>query len=320
MSSAGNLRSVAVTGAAGYVGRRLVALLAADPTLQVTALVRRPVALPAGVRTVCGDLGADGTADRLCDGATAVVHLAGPNEVAAAADPEGTIRDVVAAALRLADAAVRQNVERVVYLSTVHVYGARLTPGATVSEETPAEARSPYAIARLAAEQILAARGPGDPVVFRVTNSVGAPAAPEVDRWSLVVNDLCRQGAVDGVLRLRTSGTQWRDFVPLADVCRIVAAATDPGAVRGGAYNLGSGQPLTVRALAGLVIDAFAELGVPGLRLHAPEPEANAPAAYRVSVDKLAVEGLRADGPVAAAVAETARWCLEHRDALRGVS
>lgn len=320
MTSADSLRSVAVTGAAGYVGRRLVALLAADPTLKVTAVVRRPVDLPAGVRVVCGDLAGDGTAERLCEGATTVVHLAGPNEIAAAADPEGTIRDVVAAALRVADAAVRHGVGRVVYLSTVHVYGGRVTPGATISEETPPDARSPYAISRLAAEQILASCGPGDPVVFRVTNSVGAPASPDVDRWSLVANDLCRQGAVDGALRLRTSGTQWRDFVPLADVCRIVAAAVDPGALPGGVYNLGSGQPLTVRALARLVIDAFAALGLPGLRLQAPEPEANPPEPYRVSVDKLAGEGLRADGSVAAAVAETARWCFEHRQALRGVS
>lgn len=316
MTVAALRRTVAVTGAGGYVGRRLVGDLAADAGVQVVALVRRPIDLPSTVRQVVGDLGERGTVDRVCAEADAVVHLAGPNEVCAAQDPAGSIDAVVRGALGLADAARQHGVRRLVYLSTVHVYGARMVAGAVLSEETPGDARSPYAVARLAAEQLLAAGGPPELVVFRLTNSVGAPGAPDVDRWSLVANDLCRQAATEGVLRLRTSGTQWRDFVPLADVCRIVAAGSGLDVLPPGIYNLGSGEPLTVRALAGLVVDAFARLGVGPPALEAPDPEPTPPGPYRVAVEKLSEAGFRATGSVAAAVDETARWCLEH---LKGV-
>ena len=51
------------------------------------------------------------------------------------------------------------------------------------------------------------------------SNAVGrAGCADAVDRWTLVANDLCRQAVTTGALALRTTGTQWRDFVALDDV------------------------------------------------------------------------------------------------------
>ena len=52
-------------------------------------------------------------------------------------------------------------------------------------------------------------------MILRLTNAVGAPADPSVDRWSLVANDLCPPGRADGRLALRSAGVQWRDFVAL---------------------------------------------------------------------------------------------------------
>src|SRR5436309_54649 len=85
--------------------------------------------------------------------------------------------------------------------------------------------------------------------------------------------------------RPRTTGTQWRDFVALRDVREMVATACRSDAVPAGTYNLGSGRPLTVRHLAGLVQDAFEELTGSRPELHAPAPDGEAPEPYRVSVD-----------------------------------
>jgi UDP-glucose 4-epimerase len=263
---------------------------------------------------VTGDLLESGTVlDRLCDGADTVVHLAGPNEMAATRDPEGTITEVVRGTLRLAAAAERLGVRRAIYVSTVHVYGTRLLPGATVTEETPCEPRSAYAIARLVAEHLLASSGPSDVVVLRLTNSVGAPASPAVDRWSLVANDLCRQGVTEGILHLRTSGTQWRDFLSLTEVCRVIGECARRGKVAPGTYNLGSGVPMTVRALAAAIQRAFVVAGKSCPPLDAPDPESDPPAPYRVSVDKLRAAGLRVEGNVTDALLETVQFCLEHR-------
>ena len=308
---------VLVTGATGYVGGRLVAHLAHDPGVWVRALVRSP----SGAEGVTaddvaqGDLAGD-TFDvtRACDGIDTIVHLAGPNELVAAEQPDRALRETIIGSRRLADAAQRTGVGRIIYVSTVHVYGARLATGTTVSEEQNVVPDAPYAIARLASEHLLAAAGAQgiEVVVFRLTNSVGAPASPALDRWSLVTNDLSRQAVTTGCLRLRTSGAQWRDFVPLADVCRVLAGCLPAGSLAPGTYNLASGTPRTVRQLAGMIQDACEGAGLPRPALFAPEPPACPPPAVQVSTVRLAAAGWRLETPLDEAVAETVEFCVAH--------
>jgi UDP-glucose 4-epimerase len=248
-------------------------------------------------------------------GISTVVHLAGANEAVALTDPDRALADTAAAARQVGEACSAVGVQRVVYVSSVHVYGAALIAGATVSEVTVPQPCSVYAVARLAAEHLLASSAL-DTVVVRLTNGVGAPVAPEVERWSLVANDLCRQAVTTGELRLRTDGSQWRDFVALDDVCRVLAATFDPSRVPAGTYNLGSGLPLTVRGLAELVQDAAEAATGKRPPLHAPEAKDGANAPYLVASDRFAALGLRAEVPVRAAMDETVRFCLDHRKAL----
>ena len=313
--------AVLVTGAGGYVGSGLVRTLQ-EGGWDVRALVREPAEHLDGGQTVA-DLARDGDAvAAACEGVDAVVHLAGENEVVAARDPVNALGGTVLGTERLVEAATGAGVERIVYMSTVHVYGERMTAGATLTEDLRPEPRSTYAISRLTSEHLLATlRSAGcEVVVFRLTNSVGAPAAPSVDRWTLVANDLCRQGAVSGRLELRSSGVQWRDFVHLRDVREIVAAACGTGddRVPPGTYNLGSGSPLTVRALAELVQDAFERHTGMRPELRAPEPGDERPEPYHVSVERAAERGLRPQAPVEDAIDETVRFCIEHKEALAG--
>jgi UDP-glucose 4-epimerase len=302
---------VVVTGAGGYLGGRVVQELACAEDRRVRAWSRRPAPwLPVPVEIL--DLAVDGTElDELVRGADAVVHLAGSNEVVAADEPDRALADTTAAARHVADACATAGVSRLVYVSTVHVYGRALTPGATVTEDTVPAPHSAYAIARLATEHLVTA-APCDTVVLRLTNGVGRPVAPDVDRWSLVANDLCRQAATTGTLRLRTDGMQWRDFVALEDVCRVIAASLDPNAVPAGTYNLGSGTSITVRDLAELVQSAVES--TTGVRppLHSPAPVAPPGPPYVVATDRLASLGLTAEVPIEAAIDETVRFCLDH--------
>lgn len=307
-----------MTGAGGYVGSGLVGTLV-DEGFDVRTAMRDP-ASHLDVEQVVGDIARDpDAASRACEGVDTVVHLAGDNEVVAARDPVFALGGTVLATERLVEAAAAADIKRFVYMSTIHVYGLRMTEGATLTEDLRPEPRAPYAIARLASEHLAASLGRvgTEVVVLRLTNSLGAPAHPAVDRWTLVSNDLCRQGALTGELELRSSGLQWRDFVALHDVRQVVAAACrDGGAVPPGTYNLGSGKPMTIRQLAALVQDAFErETGTrPDLR--APEPEGRAPEPYFVSVERLAAHGLGTETPIADAVGDTVKFCIEYKEVL----
>lgn len=313
------MSSVLITGAGGYVGGRLAPVLAAGGH-SVRALVREPAPWLAGEQVVC-DLAAEGASETMaeaCLGVDCVIHLAGDSEVVAGRRPAAALGATVVATERVAEAAAGSGVRRLLYLSTVHVYGARMAPGATLTEDLRAEPRSVYATSRLASEHVAATfadAGALELIVLRLSNSVGAPADPRVDRWSLVVNDLCRQGALEGALRLRSSGAQWRDFVSLATVCGALRDAAG-GAVAPGTYNLASGHPMTVRSLAELVQDGFATATGRRPPLFAPDPEPDPPGPYLVSTERAAAAGLRLEGPIESAVAETVRFCLDHRQEL----
>jgi UDP-glucose 4-epimerase len=302
--------TVVVTGAGGFVGSRLVGA----STRSVRAVVRTKAPYLEASEQVEADLLTDDLAPVL-DGADVVVHLAGDNEVVTASDPARAVAATTAMAWRVASAAAVVGVPRVVYVSTIHVYG----PGASAAREDVVPGpRSPYAIARLASEHLIAATGV-ETVVLRLSNAVGAPAAIDVDRWTLVATDLCRQAVTTGRLVLRTDGSQRRDFVGLADVCDVIAACCEPAAVPAGTYNLASGRPTTVLALAEQVASAFERrTGTRPPVVRGSEPAEAHRAADAIDVDRLTALGLApAPAGLAAGVDELVAFCLEHEEELR---
>lgn len=301
---------LAVTGAGGYIGGAVVRAAAGDPNVTVRSIVREPAAWLTGEVFQVADLTTEASA--AVAGADVVLHLAGPNEVETSADPVRAISSAIGAARAVTMAAADAGVRRLIYVSTVHVYGAALQPGALIDEQTLPMPRHPYAIARLACEHIIAAAaGSIEVVILRLTNAVGPPADSGVDRWSLVANDLCRQAVSGDHLELRTDGQDWRDFVALDDVAQLALAAAAPDRLPAGTYNLGSGSSRTIRQLAQLVIDEAAKRGLGELELRAPSGRTQPPSPYTVSVDALARHGLAAQVSLEQAVAETLAFCAD---------
>lgn len=317
---AGRPGRVLVTGGFGYLGARVANDLAAAGW-QVTATSRHsqpPFALAPGVRTLCLDLlGPASDLDTALAGQDAVLHLAAPNEVQALQDPIAALSGTAATTVALLAAAGRQGLRRLIYLSTAQVYGRALA--GRVEESTLPLPLHPYAIAHRAAEDYVlaaAAQGRVPGLVLRLANAVGAPAAPTVERWTLVGNDLCRQAVTQGRLTLRSDGAAWRSLVAIADVLaalRLLLAA-DWSPLSPPLLNLG-GEALRIADFARLVAArAGARLG---RQVEIAFGPAEGPAvAFDYRSDRLAALGWRAATPLAAAIDETLAFCAAHADRL----
>lgn len=310
------MAEVLITGAFGYVGGRVARHLAQlDYKLRLgtrRAAIPAPAWLRGGSVMDCISFD-DEQLQAACCGAQCVVHLASINENVCAADPVLALNVNGAGTLRTLLAAIKARVSRFIYLSTAHVYGAPLT--GTITEETLPRPLHPYAIShRVAEDFVLAARASGniEGIVLRLSNGFGAPERAEVDRWTLLVNDLCRQAATTKRMVLRSPGDDWRDFITLEDTARAVAhfLALDPTALGDGLFNVGSGRSMQVHAVVSLIAQRCeAVLGFcPEIVRPAPHA-APPPLDYRI--DKLRATGFAPATDMQAEIDATLRLCKD---------
>lgn len=126
---------VLVTGAASALGRRVVALIVADPDVgRVVAVDRRSLAgLPASVEAHEVDLG-QVEIKSLADGADVIIHLA--QATGATGTPAGEVGDGDMARLVL-DAASAVGALHVVLLSSATAYGAWANNPVPLTEDAP---------------------------------------------------------------------------------------------------------------------------------------------------------------------------------------
>ncbi len=245
-------KRVLITGGFGYLGGRIAVELA-NSTAWVVRLGSRkaqaaPSWLPQAESAVLNVL-ETGSLPAAMAGVQAVVHLAAMNENECVADPGRAVLVNTLGTLNVLQAAIDAGVKQFIYFSTAHVYGAPLV--GNITEQTLPRPIHPYAITHHAAEDfVLSAHDHKkiSAVVVRLSNGFGAPTHPDVDRWTLLVNDLCRQAAQTRKLVLRSSGLQQRDFITLADTGRAVRhllglSQKDCG---DGLFNLGGNNSLSV--------------------------------------------------------------------------
>jgi len=163
----GAAHDLVVTGADGFVGTALCEHLRAARR-HFRGLVRRVTPATAGRAEylATGDLAQadDATLDRALAGARAVVHLAGRAHVMRehAQDPAAAYHAAnVVASERLMRAALRNGVERFLFVSTIKVQGEASQPGAPLRGDDPAQPVDDYARSKWDAEVALSALAEG---------------------------------------------------------------------------------------------------------------------------------------------------------------
>jgi nucleoside-diphosphate-sugar epimerase len=139
--------SVLITGATGFIGRRL-----RRPGERI--LVRRPVDDP---DAVVGDLADPASLARACEGVDTVFHCAGLADASAFSDPDAHWRINFEGTRNLVEAAGGAGVRRFLFLSSVK---AMAEPGENcVDEDWPGEPATAYGQAKRAAEEAVLEAG-----------------------------------------------------------------------------------------------------------------------------------------------------------------
>lgn len=239
-----------VTGGAGFIGSHLVRRLLRDGA-EVTVIDdfstgRRENLEGVPVRLIEHDLAREDLADRLA-GTDVIFHLAAiPSVPRSVREPLRSHDAGATATLRLLDAAREAGVRTFVNSSSSSVYGDVAAP--PMRESMPTMPRSPYAVAKLAAEgytRVFAQLHGMRTVSLRYFNVFG----PRQDPTSAYAAAIPR--FISAYMRREQpqvfgDGRQSRDFTYVEDVVEANIAASVAPKLSGESVNIAAGNPRTV--------------------------------------------------------------------------
>ncbi len=271
---------VLITGVSGFLGSRIARrFLEAGHT--VLASTRQPSAQleqELGLPVQALDLLAQGPLSLPVD-LDLIIHTATANDIVSRDAVAGLELGVVGSQ-RLLDAAVAAAVPRLLFFSTLQVYGTELE--GEIDEETPVRCQTAYGLNHWLGEQLcaLAVERHGLAIcAVRPANVYGVPDSALTDRRTLVPQCFVQEALEHNRIVLRSSGLQPRNFVStdaVAERCLSLAAEQPPGMSRA---LVCSGYTPTIRRVAELVqARCEAVLGRrPDLQILSQEPPARPP-------------------------------------------
>jgi nucleoside-diphosphate-sugar epimerase len=303
---------VVVTGAGGFIGRRVVARMLAAPEFAEAKLTLVDIALPsapadARVRLIEGDLCDPAVRGEALAGRTDIlVHLAGILGGAAEANYDLSRRVNIDATLSLFEALRDPDrPPRVVFASSIAVFGVPLPD--LVDDETTARPTMTYGAQKLMMEIALdqfSRRGWIDGVAIRLPGVVANPHADSRQKAAFLSRVFSEYAAGrDYVLPVSRDGASWLISVPACVEAFAHAALIPPG-------SLGSRRAMTLpaqRVTFGALVDGLA-VRFPESRStigFAPDPALEAQFGCYPPLDtSLAASlGFRHDGDIATLIA-----------------
>jgi dTDP-glucose 4,6-dehydratase len=260
------VRSVLVTGGAGFIGSNFVRhLLAARPEVRVVTYDLltyagslenlRELPDPARHAFVQGDICDRAAVDRAlaAHGIDTIVHFAAESHVdRSIAAPGEFIRTNVTGTFTMLEAARAAGGLRFHHVSTDEVYGALAPDAAPVAEDAPYAPRSPYAASKAASDHIVRAYAItyGLPITLSsCSNNYGPYQFPEKLVPLMIVH-----GALGKPLPVYGDGRQVRDWLHVDDHCAAILAILEGGRL-GETYHVGGGnQPTNLELVHALCV------------------------------------------------------------------
>ena len=151
-----------------------------------------------------------------------------------------------------------------------------------------------------------------DTLILRLSNGFGYPMDSEVNRWTLVFNDLCRQTMTSGKMVIKSSGKQHRDFISLHDV----AAAVDhllfknPEKWDDGLFNLGGDCSFSILDVAKTIATVYEKKYGKSVPIQITGKDSGEPYnPVHFNVDKLKKTGFRLTGDMEKEIEQTLSLC-----------
>jgi UDP-glucose 4-epimerase len=252
-------RTAVVFGGCGFIGSRVVKGLLDAGAHVVSFDSRAADEHRADVIAVQGDITDAAAVESVVEGADHIFALAGGlGALRSVADPVSDLMSSCMAQIVLLEA-----VRAVAPTASVVLTGSRLEYGPAlhlpVDEQHPLRPDSPYAIHKAACSayyQSYSRLYGLHTAVLRLPNPYGVHVRGSSRAVGFGILNLFVDTALDGGrIHLYGGGTQLRDFIHVSDVVEAALAASVVPEAAGEVFNVGSGQPCSLREAADVVLE-----------------------------------------------------------------
>jgi len=242
---------ILITGVAGFIGSRIAKRFVDEgyEVIGIDDLSNGKIEnVPAGIHFITGDLANAETIASLPSDCTKILHLAGQSSGEISFDdPVSDLQRNTTSTLNLILYGIRNKVERIVYASSMSVYGT--VPDEPINEFHETFPLSCYGVGKLASEGYLKVYQKKLPfVAIRMFNVYG----PGQDLSNLrqgMVSIYLAQALSSGKIIVKGSTSRYRDLIYIDDVVEAWFRATNFDAAKNQIINLGTGVKTTVDKL-----------------------------------------------------------------------
>lgn len=249
---------VLVTGGFGNLGSYIVKHLI-DLNYEVTILTRREKYQFENLKykvVECDITNVEELKSKLNYDYAFCVHCASFNEFFLDNYPKKALEINTLGTRNLLEVLNLKTLKNFIYFSTFHVYGSS---SGVIDENTALNPKNDYASTHLFAEYYVKQFGYTHNLkytILRLTNSYGAPAFKDTDKWYLVLNDLVKMAFEKEKIILNSNGKAKRDFIGMNDVVRITEKVLKINATDD-IYNLSSNKTFEVIEIANIVRNVY---------------------------------------------------------------
>ncbi len=296
------MKRALVTGGSGFIGSHVVDKLAEAGIEPVIYDLRpSPHHAPGSVETVIGDLCDTETLCNALQGCDAVIHLAAAADVGIVADEPVAAEEANSrGTLSVLEAARTVGVERVVYGSTIWVYGE--SEEGTIDEDSAIGLpKHLYTATKLAGEMYCTSYEELYDVPCTILR-FGIPYGPR-SRPAAVIPIFVGKALAGEPLTIAGDGLQTRRFVYVEDLAEGIVRGLRPEAA-GRVFNLASNETVTIRELADVVSEVVGSTEI----VHTPGRNGDFGGAEISNERALAELGWCADTPLQVGITRYLDW------------